>query len=335
LIAPNVVLTAAHCGNYNGDSVIVGAYKAGKTTNGAESRTVNAYKKHPQYNSNTEGNDFALLRLSSPVNFATSVELFINDQYSVPEEDGGDDLTVLGLGITSENGSSPNKLRDVVVQAVNTDDCNAGSAYAGDVDDDVMFCAGVDGGGKDSCQGDSGGPIVVRDGDKHIQVGVVSWGEGCARERYPGVYARVSSSYDWIKTVVCDTWNAEASFCDGGGGTTPPVPPVPPGPPVPPPSCVDLTMELVTDGYPEDNDFFLVSDDEEWIWDEIGFDADESYEYSTCLDPTGCATLDFFDWYRDGIISPGGFTLTYGGTVFWDHSDDIGGGVVFRIGDAC
>jgi secreted trypsin-like serine protease len=89
LIAPNVVLTAAHCGNFNGETVTVGAYKAGQTTDGAESRTVNAYKKHPQYNSNTERNDFALLRLSSPVNFATSVELFINDQYSVPG-DGAD-----------------------------------------------------------------------------------------------------------------------------------------------------------------------------------------------------------------------------------------------------
>ncbi len=65
------------------------------------------------------------------------------------------------------------------------DDCNAGLAYAGDMDDDVMFCAGIDGGSKDSCQGNSGSLIVICDGDKHIQVGVVSWGEGCARERYP------------------------------------------------------------------------------------------------------------------------------------------------------
>jgi hypothetical protein len=40
-----------------------------------------------------------------------------------------------------------------------------------------MFCAGVNGGGKDSCQGDSGGPLVIRNGNEHIQVGVVSWGK--------------------------------------------------------------------------------------------------------------------------------------------------------------
>jgi hypothetical protein len=70
-------------------------------------------------------------------------------------------------------------------------------------------------------------------------------------------------------------------------------------------------MELVAGGYPEDNAFFLVTDDEQWIWDEIGFDNDESYEYSACLDRTGCATLDFFDWYGDGIESPGRITLAY------------------------
>jgi hypothetical protein len=53
------------------------------------------------------------------------------------------------------------------------------------------------------------------------------------------------------------------------------------------------------------------------------------------LDRTGCATLDFFDWYGDGIESPCGITLTYDGTVFWDHNDDIEGGVIFRIGDGC
>jgi secreted trypsin-like serine protease len=75
------------------------------------------------------------------------------------------------------------------VQAINTDDCNAGLAYAGGVDDDLMFCAGADGGGKDSWQGNSGGPIVICNGDKHIQVGVVSWGQGCAREQYPAACA--------------------------------------------------------------------------------------------------------------------------------------------------
>ena len=58
-----------------------------------------------------------------------------------------------------------------------------------------MICAGLTEGGKDSCQGDSGGPMVDSEGR---QVGVVSWGYGCAYPGYPGVYAEVSAFIDFI-----------------------------------------------------------------------------------------------------------------------------------------
>lgn len=51
--------------------------------------------------------------------------------------------------------------------------------------------------GKDSCQGDSGGPLV--DKSTGIQVGVVSWGQGCAEQDYPGVYSDIASVRQWIK----------------------------------------------------------------------------------------------------------------------------------------
>jgi secreted trypsin-like serine protease len=78
-------------------------------------------------------------------------------------------------------------------------------------DEDVLFkiedteiCAMQPGKRRDSCYGDSGGPLVVpaADGDRPVQVGIVSWGEWCAHESLPGVYARVSAFKPWIDDTI-------------------------------------------------------------------------------------------------------------------------------------
>lgn len=58
-----------------------------------------------------------------------------------------------------------------------------------------MICAGTEKGGKDACQNDSGGPLVVG----NILYGIVSWGCGCGRANYPGVYTNVAEYTSWIK----------------------------------------------------------------------------------------------------------------------------------------
>ena len=63
-----------------------------------------------------------------------------------------------------------------------------------------MICAGYRGvGGKDACSGDSGGPFICNDGGKAVLAGIVSWGAGCARPEYPGVYSRVTHVLEWIQ----------------------------------------------------------------------------------------------------------------------------------------
>jgi uncharacterized protein YecT (DUF1311 family) len=80
-----------------------------------------------------------------------------------------------------------------------------------------MLCAGLQQGGKDSCQGDSGGPLLVADasGKYRLQAGIVSWGNGCAKPNFYGVYARLAVLSSWANTVVANGYaSADADACD-------------------------------------------------------------------------------------------------------------------------
>ncbi|CAL4165774.1 unnamed protein product, partial [Meganyctiphanes norvegica] len=61
------------------------------------------------------------------------------------------------------------------------------------------ICAGD--GGNDSCMGDSGGPLVLKINNVWTQIGVVSWGIGCGKGHYPGVYSRLPTFLPWINRV--------------------------------------------------------------------------------------------------------------------------------------
>ena len=60
--------------------------------------------------------------------------------------------------------------------------------------------------------GDSGGPQIWRNDsdDPYTQIGIVSWGQGCARRGYPGVYTRLGRYIDWIIQTVSDN---DSCFC--------------------------------------------------------------------------------------------------------------------------
>lgn len=192
LISSTWVLTAAHC--VDGASASSLAVAVGRTlldSNQGQRRAVSAVFVHPDVGEPTPmSHDVALLRLARPVSISPiTLASAANDAF----EAAGTPLTVIGWGNVNAKGrpSYPNELREVVVPAVSDASCS--QVYGSLLDAATMLCAGAP--GIDSCQGDSGGPLfAISGGGTRIQMGVVSWGKGCATKRFPGVYGEVNNS---------------------------------------------------------------------------------------------------------------------------------------------
>ena len=148
--------------------------------------------QHEDFDTFTYSNDIALLQLSEPLTFDDNVQ-----QIALPESGQASegDCLVSGWGVTSEGGSSPDILQKATVSIISDEECR--TSY-GDTDVlDSMICAGS--GETNHCQGDTGGPLVCTDssGESYL-AGIASWGYGCGRPGYPGVYTEVAYFVDWI-----------------------------------------------------------------------------------------------------------------------------------------
>nr|ATL73451.1 lens protein 7 [Thermonectus marmoratus] len=194
IIAPNWVLTASHCVDGRVSSQM--SFRAGSSFH-AGGGTVHQAKTiimHPNYNKNTYDYDYALVQVINPFEYETKVKPV---ELATENPRPGSRSTVTGWGTLTSGGSIPNQLQSVDVNIISHQNCE--SNYGPNKISERMICAANP--GKDSCQGDSGGPLV--DPITKKQIGVVSWGYGCADPNYPGVYASVANKdvRAWIKTV--------------------------------------------------------------------------------------------------------------------------------------
>ncbi len=199
------LMTAAHCMyDFSGNRISNESFKAvvGITNLRTESpveHIVSNYFIHPGYDNNSQdiANDIALIELATSTTQATAVSLFGDDANALL----GYNATVVGWGATDysdeTNPAFPDELRHAVVPLVSRDVCNSPVSYNGNIADG-QICAGFTQGGVDSCVGDSGGPLLASVDGVTAQVGIVSYGAGCAEPLFYGVYTNVGAYVDWI-----------------------------------------------------------------------------------------------------------------------------------------
>merc|ERR1712127_551875 len=207
LLNKRYVLTAMHCVENNGQissniRVALGEHNinADIEAHKAQSIKVERVVTRDDYNSQTINNDITILRLSSDVQMTTNVvpaclPTNTNNNYV------NADAVVSGWGTTSEGGRTSSVLKETTVKIVSQSDstCRPYGTLP-----NTKMCAYRQ--NTDSCQGDSGGPLVLQEDGRNTVVGVVSYGNGCARTGYAGVYARVTNYLDWINTNIADGW---------------------------------------------------------------------------------------------------------------------------------
>jgi secreted trypsin-like serine protease len=233
VISPRWVLTAGHCfpGGKPGPEEVLVVEQTSVIARNMPGGVVPPDRGHPLkiqrviehegHDMKTNENDIALVQLATPARSKPAKLARLPS----PIETEGRLSTVTGWGLLKSryfdreksawmdsetrqpipDGQDGQYLTETMMQVdlPLIDHVACRQAYQGDRGrgiDRRTICAGYKEGGKDACQGDSGGPLVTKDDQgQFIQIGIVSWGIGCARAGRPGIYSRVSAFSGWIK----------------------------------------------------------------------------------------------------------------------------------------
>ncbi|KAF1335805.1 Serine protease family s01a, partial [Globisporangium splendens] len=203
LIAPEFVLTAAHCVSTSGGggSIVpayasVGSRYASEDADGEQIK-VKSVLVHPKYDPKTFQYDFALVELKY-ISIQTPIML---DNERDADLYKTERLTLYGYSSPSSASTKLPAIQSLSLPLVDSAQCKK---LVGDanIDATTMVCAGGEA-QKDGCQGDSGAPLVQEsnDPDQYL-VALSSFGWGCGIAGVPAVYAKVSAAMEFIETHV-------------------------------------------------------------------------------------------------------------------------------------
>jgi len=197
LVAPRVVLTAGHCvlGTGPDTSIKVTAGVTDLKSGAAITARSVSVIRAAGFQHETAGDDWAVIKLNRTLTLP-----ILDIAHTAP---ASGTMTVMGWGQTGESViRQERRLRYATVPIVPDATCAKAYRRVGvTLVADESLCAGRR--GVDTCQGDSGGPMVRKDSaGRWVQVGIVSWGLGCARDGYPGVYTQVATFRPAIKAAI-------------------------------------------------------------------------------------------------------------------------------------
>ncbi|XP_063209873.1 chymotrypsin-like elastase family member 3B [Chroicocephalus ridibundus] len=207
LIAPNWVMTAAHCiSSTLTYQVVLGEFDMG-AEEGPEQRIPVASSDifvHPKWRSSCVacGNDIALMKLQRPAVLNTQVQ---TGQLPPPDTvlPDGYPCYLSGWGRLSTGGPLPERLQQALMPVVGFERCTQPDWWGSLSIRRTMICAG--GAEKAGCNGDSGGPLNCQAADGSWEVhGIASFvsGLGCNAPKKPTVFTRVSAFEDWIAEIM-------------------------------------------------------------------------------------------------------------------------------------
>merc|ERR1712115_348412 len=224
LIAPDTILTAAHCvGKFKENpgslKVRCGEWDTQDQNEPRphQDRYVTYLDIHPAFNDKNLANDWALLYTAQPFQLEEHI-----DTVCLPSPgDQFEEQTCFATGWGKDKFGAAGQyqvvLKEIDLPVVGHDQCEAklrttrlGKRFQ--LDDSFICAGGVD--GKDTCKGDGGSPLVCQskfDPTSYVQAGIVAWGIGCGEDNTPGVYASVSQATCWID---------QAITCHYGGGNS-------------------------------------------------------------------------------------------------------------------
>ncbi|XP_053668020.1 uncharacterized protein LOC128718415 [Anopheles marshallii] len=216
LVSTDFLLTAAHCipTNDRPTVAILGTNNLAPGNHGVVVG-IKAFFPHPEYRTNRNYHDIALVQLERRIENEPDVNpICLNDDLAdLPEATV---LTAEGYGIIDlDRNLRSNQLMKVNLTTVAWQKCNQSFADSNLLKNNrklpqgivaTQYCATgreneetkVVG---DTCQGDSGGPLQIMDDGKYKLVGVTSFGNGCGSNT-PSVSTRVAAYIDWIESIV-------------------------------------------------------------------------------------------------------------------------------------